>query len=60
LQLEDSLDVYAAAANQERKALRREIASKIESYYLVERGKTSYGDYRAIAPRIQKFFADKP
>jgi hypothetical protein len=53
--------VYAAASNQEKKALRREIAQKVESYYkMVERGKKPYGDYKAIAPRIQKFFADKP
>jgi hypothetical protein len=45
LPLEAALDVYAAAANQEKKALRRGIASKVESYYkMVERGKKPYGD----------------
>jgi hypothetical protein len=61
LPLDDALDVYAAAGQQEKKQIRREIASKVQSYYLaVERGKKPYGDYEAMAPRIRKFFADKP
>lgn len=53
--------MYGAASNVEKKALRREIAQKVESYFkIVERGKKPYDDYKAIAPRIQKFFADKP
>jgi hypothetical protein len=42
-------------------ALRRAVASKIASYYsLVEREKKSNAEYRAVQPRIQKFFQDKP
>jgi hypothetical protein len=61
LPLEDSLDVYAAASQQEKKDIRRAVASKIAPYYsLVEKGKKSSADYKAVQPRIQKFFQDKP
>jgi hypothetical protein len=61
LPLEDSLDGYGAASQQEKKEIRRAVASKIQSYYsLVERGKKSNAEYRAVPPRIQKFFRDKP
>ncbi len=61
LPLEDSLDVYDAASQQEKKALRREVASKIQGYYtLVERGKKSMSEFRAIQPPVKKFFAEKP
>lgn len=52
LPLDDALDVYAAASNEEKKALRREIALKIQScYQMVERGKKPYSEYKALAPR---------
>jgi hypothetical protein len=61
LPLDDALDVYAAASQQEKKAIRQAVAMKISSYYsLVERGKKSSAEYKAIQPRIQKFFQDKP
>jgi hypothetical protein len=61
LPLEDSLEVYAAASQQEKKEIRRAVAAKIASYYsLVEKGKKAAAEYRSSQPRIQKFFQDKP
>jgi hypothetical protein len=61
LPLDDALDVHRAASNIEKKQIRRAVLSKVQSYYNeVNRGKKPLGEYRALAPRIQKFFADKP
>jgi hypothetical protein len=54
-------DFSGAASKQEKQEIRRAVSQKIESYYLmVERGKKSSAEYKAIAPRIRKFFQDKP
>jgi hypothetical protein len=61
LPIDDALDVYAAASQQEKKQIRHAVLSKVQSYYnSVSQGKKPLGEYRALAPRIQKFFADKP
>jgi hypothetical protein len=61
LPIDDALDVYSAASQQEKKQIRHAVLSKVQSYYdSVSKGKKPLGEYRALAPRIQKFFVDKP
>jgi hypothetical protein len=51
--------VYAAAS-QRKKEIRRAVASKIQSYYsLVERGKKSNAEYRAVQPRILNLLRER-
>jgi hypothetical protein len=61
LPLEDALDVYHAVGLQEKRIIRAEIAQKVSSYYQsVATGKRSEKEYKALKPRIQQFFQDKP
>jgi hypothetical protein len=60
LPLDDALDVYAHASAAE-KTIRAEAAQKVSAYYSsIANGRRSEKDYRAMKPRIQKFFSDKP
>ena len=50
LPIDDALDVYAAASQQEKKQVRHAVLSKIMSYYnSVSQGKKPLGEYRALA-----------
>lgn len=61
LTLEDALDVYAAAGVQEKRDIRSEIAKKVTSYYAsVTSGKHNEKEYKALKPKIDKFFKDRP
>jgi hypothetical protein len=61
LPLDDSLDVYKAASNIEKKQIRTAVLQKVQGYYNeVNRGKKPMGEFRALQPRIQKFLGDKP
>lgn len=53
--------MYAAAGVQEKRDIRSEIARKVTLYYAtVTSGKHNEKEYKALKPKIDKFFKDRP
>jgi predicted ABC-type ATPase len=61
LPLEDAFDVWNAASQQEKKALRQTMLGKVSGFekMVTERRKT-IEEFRALKPKITQFLADKP
>lgn len=61
LPLEDALTVYEHASLSEKQALRQLMNQKIMKFnQAAMSGKKPIGQYKAVKPRIDKFFAEKP
>jgi hypothetical protein len=58
---EDAIDVWNAASQKEKKALRQAMLGKVSNFekMVTERRKT-IEEFRALKPRITQFLADKP
>jgi predicted ABC-type ATPase len=61
LPLEDAIDVWGAASQQEKKELRQTMLGKVSSYEkMVTERRKSIDEFRALKPKITQFLADKP
>jgi hypothetical protein len=61
LPLEDAIDVWNAASQQERKALRQTMLGKVSGLEkMVTERRKSIEEFRALKPKITQFLADKP